>query len=87
MISVGVVEDHPLFRDGLRNLLAARGIKVVGVASDGQTLQTWRPLAALAFLNTSTAASMACIMLPSIDSHISSNDWDASDASIATRDG
>ena len=34
MISVGVVEDHPLFRDGLRNLLAAEGMEVVAESLD-----------------------------------------------------
>ncbi|MDQ7827386.1 MAG: response regulator transcription factor [Armatimonadota bacterium] len=31
-----LVDDHPLFRDGLRSLLQARGVQVVGEASDGQ---------------------------------------------------
>ncbi|MBK9087952.1 MAG: response regulator transcription factor [Holophagales bacterium] len=30
-----LADDHPLFLDGLKNLLAARGIDVVGVAHDG----------------------------------------------------
>ena len=30
-----LVDDHPLFLDGLKNLLAARGIDVVGIAHDG----------------------------------------------------
>lgn len=30
-----LVDDHPLFLDGLRNLLTSRGIEVVGVAHDG----------------------------------------------------
>ncbi len=30
-----LADDHPLFLDGLANLLAARGIDVVGVAHDG----------------------------------------------------
>lgn len=30
-----VVDDHPLFRDGIRSLLAARDIEVVGEAGDG----------------------------------------------------
>ena len=30
-----LVDDHPLFLEGLHNLLAARGIEVVGTASDG----------------------------------------------------
>ena len=35
-LRVVIADDHPMFRDGLRNLLVARGIKVVGVAKDGQ---------------------------------------------------
>lgn len=30
-----IVDDHPLFADGLKNLLRARGEEVVGVARDG----------------------------------------------------
>jgi DNA-binding NarL/FixJ family response regulator len=30
-----LVDDHPLFLEGIQNLLAARGIEVVGTASDG----------------------------------------------------
>lgn len=30
-----IVDDHPLFRDGLKNLLASRGVEVVGMAQDG----------------------------------------------------
>ena len=30
-----LVDDHPLFLEGLQNLLAARGMEVVGTASDG----------------------------------------------------
>ena len=30
-----LVDDHPLFLDGLRNLLTARGVQVVGTARDG----------------------------------------------------
>jgi DNA-binding NarL/FixJ family response regulator len=32
-----LVDDHPLFLDGLRNLLTALGIDVIGTASDGAT--------------------------------------------------
>jgi DNA-binding NarL/FixJ family response regulator len=32
-----LADDHPLFLDGLRNLLAAHAIDVVGTASDGET--------------------------------------------------
>jgi two-component system NarL family response regulator len=32
-----LVDDHPLFLEGLRNMLSARGFAVVGVAHDGQT--------------------------------------------------
>ena len=31
-----LADDHPLFLDGLRNLLLARGLTVIGVARDGQ---------------------------------------------------
>jgi len=34
-MKVLLVDDHPLFLEGLRNLLIARGIEVVGIASDG----------------------------------------------------
>jgi DNA-binding NarL/FixJ family response regulator len=34
-MNVLLADDHPLFLDGLRNLLAARGIAVVGTARDG----------------------------------------------------
>lgn len=34
-MKVLLVDDHPLFLEGLRNLLAARGIEVVGTANDG----------------------------------------------------
>lgn len=35
MTRVLLVDDHALFLDGLRNLLTAEGVDVVGVASDG----------------------------------------------------
>jgi DNA-binding NarL/FixJ family response regulator len=34
-VKVLLVDDHPLFLDGLRNLLAAHGADVVGTARDG----------------------------------------------------
>ncbi len=34
-MKVLLVDDHPLFLDGLRNLLAAHGVPVVGTAADG----------------------------------------------------
>lgn len=34
-----LVDDHPLFLDGLRNLLIARGLAVIGVARDGLEAQ------------------------------------------------
>jgi DNA-binding NarL/FixJ family response regulator/signal transduction histidine kinase len=34
-LRVVLADDHPLFRDGLRNLLQARGVKVVGLAQNG----------------------------------------------------
>ena len=33
---VVIADDHPLFRDGLRSLLEARGIDVIGEARDGR---------------------------------------------------
>lgn len=35
-LRVLLADDHPLYREGLRNMLAVRGIQVVGVAEDGQ---------------------------------------------------
>jgi two-component system NarL family response regulator len=44
-IRVLLADDHPLFLEGLRNLLAARGVQVVGSASDGlQALSMARSL-------------------------------------------
>ncbi len=34
-MKVLLVDDHPLFVDGLKNLLSARGVQVVGTARDG----------------------------------------------------
>lgn len=34
-VRILLVDDEPLYREGLRNLLAARGIQVVGTAEDG----------------------------------------------------
>jgi len=34
-----IVDDHPLFIDGLRNMLVARGLRIVGVAKDGLEAQ------------------------------------------------
>ncbi|MCL6552482.1 MAG: response regulator transcription factor [Firmicutes bacterium] len=31
-----LADDHPLFRDGVRSLLQARGVEVIGEANDGQ---------------------------------------------------
>ncbi|MEM7344870.1 MAG: response regulator [Chloroflexota bacterium] len=46
-LRVLLADDHPLYRDGLRNMLTARGIQVVGVARDGLEAQTlarqWMP--------------------------------------------
>lgn len=36
---VMLVDDHPLFREGMRNLLAVRGVQVVGIAQDGLEAQ------------------------------------------------
>jgi PAS domain S-box-containing protein len=42
-----LVDDHPLFIEGLRNMLAARGLSVVGTARDGheaiEQVRTLRP--------------------------------------------
>jgi len=35
MMRVLLADDHPLFLDGLKNLLSARGVQVVGTARDG----------------------------------------------------
>lgn len=35
-MTVLLVDDHPLFLEGIRNLLSARGIEVVGTARDGR---------------------------------------------------
>jgi DNA-binding NarL/FixJ family response regulator len=36
LLRVLIADDHPLFRDGLRSLLEARGIDVVGEATNGR---------------------------------------------------
>jgi DNA-binding NarL/FixJ family response regulator len=44
-VKVLLVDDHPLFLEGLQNLLTAHGIEVVGTASDGlEALEKARPL-------------------------------------------
>lgn len=35
-LRVLIADDHPLFRDGLRNLLLTRGVNVVAAAADGE---------------------------------------------------
>jgi len=35
-LRVVIADDHPLFRDGLRNLLLTRGVNVVAAAADGE---------------------------------------------------
>ena len=45
-MKVLLVDDHPLFLDGLKNMLASRGIEVVGKARDGfEALEKARSLA------------------------------------------
>lgn len=45
-VRVLLVDDHPLFLEGLQNLLSARGIQVVGTARDGfEALEKARSLA------------------------------------------
>jgi DNA-binding NarL/FixJ family response regulator len=39
-VRVLIVDDHPLFAEGLRNLLAERGVEVVGIAQDGHEALT-----------------------------------------------
>lgn len=39
-LRVLLVDDHPLYVEGLRNLLATRGVQVVGVAHDGIEAQS-----------------------------------------------
>jgi DNA-binding NarL/FixJ family response regulator len=39
-VRVLIVDDHPLFAEGLRNLLAERGIDVVGLTHDGHEALT-----------------------------------------------
>jgi DNA-binding NarL/FixJ family response regulator len=39
-LRVLLVDDHPMFLDGLRNLLAAHGMEVVGLGQDGLEAQT-----------------------------------------------
>ncbi len=38
-LRVLLVDDHPLYLDGLRNMLSARGVQVVGLAHDGLQAQ------------------------------------------------
>jgi signal transduction histidine kinase/CheY-like chemotaxis protein len=38
-LRVAIVDDHPLFLDGLRNLLTAHGVQVVGIGRDGVQAQ------------------------------------------------
>ena len=46
-LRVVIVDDHPLFTDGLRNMLTARGAQVVGLARDGieaqEVVRTLKP--------------------------------------------
>ncbi|WP_377643229.1 hypothetical protein [Oryzobacter terrae] len=34
MTTIGIIDDHPLFRDGLRNLLTAEDLHVIVEAAD-----------------------------------------------------
>lgn len=38
-VRILLADDHPLFLDGLRNLLVARGLNVIGIAHDGNEVQ------------------------------------------------
>ncbi|MFH1634771.1 MAG: response regulator [Chloroflexota bacterium] len=54
-LRIVLADDHPLFLSGLRNLLAARGLTVVGTARDGnqaiEVVRALRPDVALLDLN------------------------------------
>jgi signal transduction histidine kinase/DNA-binding NarL/FixJ family response regulator len=54
-VRVVLADDHPLFLDGLRNLLAARGVTVVGLARNGleavEKVRALRPDVAVLDLN------------------------------------
>jgi two-component system NarL family response regulator len=54
------VDDHPLFLDGLKNLLTSRGVQVVGLARDG-----WEALAQARELHPDTI--LMDIQMPNCD--------------------
>src|SRR5947209_4466686 len=66
-----VADDHPLFRDGLRGLLEARGIDVVGEARNGreavEMTRRLRPDVVLMDLNMPEMTGLAATRLISAD--------------------
>ncbi|MFH1634015.1 MAG: response regulator [Chloroflexota bacterium] len=54
-LRIVLADDHPLFLDGLRNLLTARGLTVIGTAQDGheaiEKVRALRPDVAILDLN------------------------------------
>jgi DNA-binding NarL/FixJ family response regulator len=66
-----IADDHPLFRDGLRSLLEARGVDVVGEAKNGSeaVAQTrrFRPEVVLMDLNMPEMGGLAATRLISVE--------------------
>jgi DNA-binding NarL/FixJ family response regulator len=66
-----IADDHPLFRDGLRGLLEARGIDVVGEARNGReavdAVRKLRPDVVLMDLNMPEMTGLAATRLISAD--------------------
>ena len=63
-IRVLIVEDHPLFREGLRNTLLTRpGIELVGEAANGEEAVRISPLAMLRSVQPFTAPMVMPVMM------------------------
>ena len=66
-----IADDHPLFRDGLRSLLEARGIDVVGEATNGrdavEKTRRLRPEVVLMDLNMPEVGGLAATRLISAE--------------------